>query len=115
MPECKCCHNDKPEDDFPICGTHTKKNGEKKTYRREICRSCFNGDNRLRQREVQRDRIHRLLSWTAPVLLTIVTGIYQFDSVSGRLRTCTYESIYGHHSVTINAMNMCPLTWTFEV
>ncbi len=45
----------------------------------------------------------------------IVTGIYSHDYVSGRNRICFYESVAGSHALTIDAMNMCPLTWEFEV
>jgi hypothetical protein len=48
-------------------------------------------------------------------VLLIVTGIYTHDTLSGRNRICFYESVYGTHALTIDAMNMCPLTWEFEV
>jgi hypothetical protein len=49
------------------------------------------------------------------LLLAVVVGIYKFDTVSGQNRICTYESVYGFHAVTIDALEMCPLTWEFEV
>ncbi len=49
------------------------------------------------------------------ILLLIVTGIYSHDYISGRNRICFYESVVGTHVLTIDAMNMCPLTWEFEV
>jgi hypothetical protein len=48
-------------------------------------------------------------------LLTLVVGIYSHDYVSGRNRICFYESVYGSHAVTIDAMVMCPLTWEFDL
>lgn len=118
MPKCKCCQKDKPIDDFPLCGKHTKKSGDTVEYRRETCRACFAGRERLRYREKQREEFRRLVGWPATMLgvtLAIVVGTFQYDSVSGRNRTCTYLSVYGYHSVTIDAMQMCPLTYEFEV
>ena len=57
--------------------------------------------------------MRRLTGWLATLL--IVTGIYSHDYLSGRNRICFYESVYGTHAVTIDAMVMCPLTWEFEV
>jgi hypothetical protein len=53
------------------------------------------------------------MKWMA--VLLIVTGIYSHDYVAGRNRLCFYESVYGSHAVTIDALQMCPLTWEFEV
>ncbi len=52
-------------------------------------------------------------AWLAALL--IVTGIYSHDYISGRNRICFYNSVVGLHVLTIDAMNMCPLVWEFEV
>jgi hypothetical protein len=54
-----------------------------------------------------------LMTWLT--LLTLVVGIYSHDYVAGRNRICFYESVYGTHAVTIDAMAMCPLTWEFDL
>jgi len=115
MRRCSCCGEELREASFANGGKYVNKQGEKKHYKRKTCKLCYSGANRDSGREAKRDKIHSLLSWAAPLLLTIVTGIYQFDSVSGRVRTCTYSSVYGNHSVSIDVMRMCPLTWEFDV
>jgi len=47
--------------------------------------------------------------------LVIVTGILIEDQVQGSRRICIYESIYGEHAITIDAMNMCPAYMEFEI
>jgi len=115
MRTCNCCSEELSETQFANGGSYVDKKGKQIYYKRKTCKQCYAGQNRNSGREARRDKIHSLLSWAAPLLLTIVVGIYQFDSVSGRLRTCTYSSVYGYLSVTIDAMNMCPLTWEFDV
>lgn len=115
MIRCSCCFELLDESEFSKNDKYTTKSGEVKYYRSRSCKSCVNSKQRNKGREKKRDTIHKLLSWPAIMLFAFVTGIYQFDSVSGRNRTCTYESIYGHHSVTIPALRTCPLTWEFEV
>jgi len=53
------------------------------------------------------------MAWLAALLL--VVGIFSHDTTSGRNRNCFYTSVYGTHAVTIDIMQMCPLTWEFEV
>ena len=104
--KCSCCQNDLPDKAFP-------KDGYGK--RRNTCKSCYNGNERTRSERRRNQAFNRLVGWKAALLLTIVTGIFQYDSVSGKNRMCVYQSIYGYHTVTIDALQMCPLTWDFDV
>ena len=83
------------------------------TKGRAVCKPCFAGQERIRRECGNNAQISRLLRW--PALLLIVTGIFQYDYVSGQGRICVYETIAGQRAVTINAMKMCPATWAFEI
>ena len=113
MPDkiCSCCGVSKDEaTDFPIAG-HYK--GEKK--KRKICKACWAGKSRERDTPTKRRirEINRVIRW--PVMaLVLVIGTYSHDYVSGRNRICFYETIYGEWAVTLDAMQMCPLTWEWE-
>ena len=80
---------------------------------RKVCKDCYAGRERNRAECSRNARISKLLRW--PTALILVTGIYSHDYVKGTVRTCFYDSVYGSHAVTIDAMNMCPLTMEFEV
>lgn len=79
----------------------------------KVCKECYAGRERNRAECRRNARISKLLRW--PTALILVTGIYSHDYVKGTVRTCFYDSVYGSHAVTIDAMNMCPLTMEFEV
>ena len=111
---CKCCGLEKSIGEFPNGKTYTQTNGEVRRYKRKTCRQCFAGTQRNIGRERKRDAFNRLVGWPAMVL-TIIVGIYQYDTLSGSNRTCFYSSAYGIHAVTINSMRMCPITWEFEI
>ena len=117
MPQCNCCHEEKPESDFPISNKYERKDGTLSITRRKTCKPCFAGRYRKSKRERQREEFNRLVGWPATMLAVLftVTAIYSHDYVRGTNRVCTYESVYGHHAVTIDAMKMCPLTWEFEI
>lgn len=116
MPKCNCCHETKPETDFPISTNYTKKDGTQSITRRKTCKPCYAGRNRERQQNTSREEFKRLVGWPATMLAVFatVTAIYSHDYISQSNRTCVYKSIYGFHHVTIDAMKMCPLTWEFE-
>lgn len=113
--QCNCCHDFLPLTSFPVCSTHTKKNGEVTKYYRDTCKACFRGKERDRSDCVKNRRFNRLVSWAVAAFLVMVTGIYSHDYVKARTRTCFYESIYGTHAVTIDALTMCPVSMEFEV
>jgi hypothetical protein len=94
---CKCCGKTKPPHRFPD-----------RKYGSDTCKACYAGKERLRQECVKNARVSRLLRWPAPLLL--VVAIFSHDYVDGRNRICFYESIYGQHAITIDALRMCPLT-----
>jgi len=82
---------------------------------RKVCKDCYAGRERNRSECAKNARISRLLRWPTALALLIVTGVYSHDYVKGANRICFYDSIYGSHAITIDAMNMCPLTMEFEV
>ena len=97
---CNCCKQNRKIEKFP--------------KHRNVCRDCFAGRERVRYECGNNAKISELLRWPA-VALILVTGIYSHDYVKGLTRTCFYESVYGSHAGTIDAMRMCPLTMRFEV
>ena len=104
MTICNNCGKEKPQMKFPKI-----EGGYRKT-----CKQCYAGEQKTRELRKVHRQFNALVRWPA-VVLTIVTAIYSHDLIDGRNRICFYESIYGSHAVTIDAMNMCPLTWEFEV
>jgi hypothetical protein len=100
---CVCCKQNRKEEFFPM------QNG----YRRKVCKDCYAGKERNRVECQRNARISKLIRWGMASM--IVTGIYSHDFVKGTVRTCFYDSTHGIHAVTIDAMQMCPLTWEFEV
>lgn len=93
---CKCCGEIKAEAQFPD-----------RKYGSDTCKSCYAGKQRIRYECDRNKRISRLLRWPVAAL---VVAIYSHDYVDGRNRICFYESIYGQHAITIDAMQMCPMT-----
>jgi hypothetical protein len=104
MKQCNCCNHAQPPIAFPLDG---------RGRRKPTCKSCYNGKERLRVDKAKHQAFNQLLRWGIPILV-LVTGIYSYDIVSGRNRICFYESVYGTHAITIDAMNMCPMTAEFD-
>jgi hypothetical protein len=113
---CNCCGQSKDIADFPVGNVYINKAGEVKTYKKKTCKPCYAGQNRNTGRERKRDKISRLINWpSVAAALVIVTGIYSHDYLSGRNRICFYETMYGDQVLTIDAMNMCPISMEFEI
>jgi hypothetical protein len=115
MRTCSCCGDEKPLDDFPQGNIYLTKSGEERRYRRKTCKECYAGKQRNVGRSKKRDQIARLIGWPAVAALVLVTGIYSHDYIKGRNRICFYDSLYGSHAITIDAMNMCPISMEFEI
>ena len=106
MKRCNCCQHEQPPIAFPEDG----RGGRKPT-----CKACYNGKERFRKDSHKHKAFNKIARWAIPTALILVTGIYSHDYVKGRNRICFYESVYGPHAVTIDALSMCPGTWEFDV
>ena len=103
MKACNCCGEEKP-----LCAYPKDRNGHKKT-----CKACYSGRQAVRNEFARNRKFNALIR--AAFALVLVTGVYSHDYIKGRTRTCIYDSMYGSHAITIDAMQMCPLTWEFDV
>jgi hypothetical protein len=113
---CRKCEEERPLSDFKVTSEYKNKKGEVRRYRARTCKECVYGHSRNMQRERERDQIHQLISWSVPaVIFATVIGIYQSEMLSGRNKICFYESVYGQHAMTIDALEVCPMTQEFEV
>lgn len=82
------------------------------TEGRAVCKTCYAGKERIRRECGNNAAISKLLRW--PAIFLVVVGVFRYDFVDGPSRTCVYETIRGLHSITIDAMRMCPMTMEFE-
>ena len=103
MKQCRACLEEKP-----ICAFPRDRDGHRHT-----CKACHSNRATLAAEHARNRKFNELLRRS--FVLMLVTGIYSHDYVKGRTRTCIYESMYGSHALTIDALRMCPLTWEFEV
>lgn len=82
---------------------------------RKQCRFCYaeiarkNQFGRGETPEMKENRRFTKLMKTWTVALVVV-AIYSHDYIDGRNRICFYDSMYGSHAITIDAMRMCPMT-----
>lgn len=103
MKQCNTCLEAKPLSAFP-----------KDHYgHRHTCKACKSNRATVALEHKKNRAFNALLRRS--FLAVLVTGIYSHDYIKGRTRTCIYDSMYGSHAVTIDAMTMCPLTWEFDV
>lgn len=103
--------------EYMVCN-HCKKTKHHSQFPRThfTCKECYAGKERMRQDSGRNKRFNDLIKRCfVTFVMLVVTGIYSHDYISGRNRICIYESVYGDHAVTIDAMRMCPLTMEFEV